>query len=651
MTLLEELKALLRESKSFLDPEGNLLKNRIIESALKLDKYLLKLLLKNERIKKHFFEDIEGILVFDKEKFLKFVDNKEFLPDSFTAFKNKIGLANEENKYLAKSKEVVLVWPYKDCVLEGGQVKPGEKRKEIFHNVILAPDEIDRLLEPKVFTGFTRISSKGEYPLDRFRRDTEINRKRKLPENTITDNLIIKGNNLLVLHSLIKEFRGKIKLIYIDPPYNTGSDEFQYNDSFKHSTWLTFMKNRLEIAKELLHENGAIFVQLDDNEQAYLKVLMDEIFGRENFRECIVVKTSTPSGVNAINVKRGERLFKVKEYILFYAKSPSFRFNPLYIKSRFNPNYRYEVKKENGKYIVRDLMKVSKDEKKLEEYVLNHFENIYSLEKNNKKAGDKIKKVIQESKNSDTVIEYTNTKGEKVLIYKGGVFIPLKERIVKDNSKNYFGTLISDLWDDDIFQTNSSEGGVSLPGGKKAEKLIKRILELTTEEKDIVLDFFLGTGTTCAVAHKMNRQYIGIEQLDYGKNSAVARLKNVINGDKTGISKDVNWKGGGEFVYMEVMKNNELFLDRISRAKTEEELLNIWNDMKYHSFLSYKADVALLDKNMEEFKKLDLDSQKKVLLELLDYNELYVNYSEIEDEIYRISEEDKYLNHNFYRGE
>ena len=359
MRLTEELKELLKEDTQFVDSERNLLKNRIVEHALKLDENLIKLLLQNDRIKQHFFKDINGVLVFDKEKFMKFIDNKEFLPDSYTAFKNKIGLANEEGKYLAKSKEVVLVWPYKDCMLEGGQEEPDEKRKEIFHNVILAPDEIDRLLEPKVFTNFRRIDKKGEHPLDGFKRDAEINRKRELPEDTITDSLIIKGNNLLVLHSLLKEFRGKVKLIYIDPPYNTGNDEFQYNDNFKHSTWLTFMKNRLEVAKELLREDGVIFVQIDDREHAYLKVLMDEIFGRENFKEDIVVMMGSESGVNAINVMRGEQLFRVKEHILYYAKNAQLhRFNPIYVKAMdYNMSYRLEVNRTLVGYEVIDVYK------------------------------------------------------------------------------------------------------------------------------------------------------------------------------------------------------------------------------------------------------------------------------------------------------
>jgi adenine-specific DNA-methyltransferase len=569
------------------------------------------------------------------------------LPDSYTAFRNKIGLASRDGRYLARSGEVVLVWPYKDCILEGGQTRPGERRSEIFHNVILAPEEIDRLLEPKAFTEFRRFNEEGAVPLEGFRRDEEQNRRRGLPADTITDNLIIMGNNLLAMHSLLKEFRGKVKMIYIDPPYNTGNDEFQYNDRFRHSTWLTFMKNRLEVARELLSDDGAIFVQIDDNEQAYLKVMMDEIFGRENFRETIVVKSSTPSGVNAVNVKRGERLFKVKEYILFYSKNPKFRFKPIYVKSPFNRNYRYEVIKNDGKYTVKDLKKILKSDEELEKYALEHYENIYSLEKNNKKAGEKLKKVLRESRNSDEVIEFVNSRGNTVLVYRGGVLTPLRERIVKDSSGTHFGTLISDLWDDEIFQSNKTEGGVELPNAKKPEKLLKRIIELATEPGDIVMDFFMGTGTTCAVAHKMGRQYIGIEQIDYGKNSAVVRLQKVIHGEQTGISPDVGWKGGGDFVYMELMKLNQKYAERIQYAG-DDELLKIWEEMKSNPFLSYRVRTETFEKNEEEFKELTAEEKKMILMDMLEHNELYVNFTEIEDEIYGVDEQTLRLNFEFY---
>lgn len=678
---MDELKELLKEDTRFIDGEGNLLKNRIVELALKLDKNLIKLLLKNERIKSHFFKDVDAVLVFDKEKFMKFIDNKEFLPDSYTAFKNKIGLANEERKYLAKSKEIVLVWPYKDCVLEGGQEKPDEKRKEIFYNVILAPDEIDRLLEPKVFTNFKRIDKDGEYKLDGFRRDPEINRKRGLPRNTITDNLIIKGNNLLVLHSLLKEFRRKVKLIYIDPPYNTGSDEFQYNDNFKHSTWLTFMKNRLEVAKELLREDGVVFVQCDDNEQAYLKVLMDEIFGRDVFVNMIAVQMSEASGVKMTHAKL--RFPKIKEYLLFY-KKPDFKGfyeidkykHPIWDKENniflenFTKEQREELLKLEEKEIndKRDVDKANHLLKnvrlkplsqKIKELGISDcddienwkFENSYRIIKTagSESIANIVKKILNiPSQDIAAGLSSKNVLFYYITQYNRKAKAPRIQVIFADS--NIFRNPC-DFWQD-IKTTGAvaEEGGVKLKKGKKPEKLLYRIVKMLTKPNDIVLDFFMGTGTTCAVAHKMGRQYIGVEQLDYGENSAVVRLKNVINGDQTGISKDVNWKGGGDFVCMELMKLNEVFVKRIKNTETTEELLQIWKDMKYNGFLSYKIDPRLFDENIEEFKALNLDEQKKLLLEMLDYNDLYVNYSEIDDAIYNVSEEDKKLNKEFYEG-
>ncbi len=460
--------------------------------------------------------------------------------------------------------------------------------------------------------------------------------------------MIIKGNNLLALHSLKKQYAGKVKLIYIDPPYNTGSDSFGYNDSFNHSTWLTFMKNRLEVAKELLSDNGAIFVQCDDNEQANLKVLMDEVIGKANYRETIVVKTSTPSGVNAVNVKRGERLFKVKEYLLFYSKTPTYRFKPIYVKSKFNKSYHFEVIKNKDEYQIKDLKKQFKDNVELEGYTLKNPGNIFSLEKNNKKAGNKIKGVIQESKNSKNVIEYLNSKNQKVLIYNGGVFIPLKDRVVKDNGEYFFGTLISDLWDDEIFQTNQNEGGVNLPSGKKPEKLLKRIFELTTNENDIILDYHLGSGTTCAVAHKMGRRYIGVEQLNYDENDSVVRLNNVIKGDKSGISKSVDWQGGSSFTYCELTQHNANVIDEIEQADTTKSLKSIWHEIEKTDFISYKIRPETINENIHEFEALTIEEQKQFLIDVLDKNQLYVNYSDIEDEDYQMSDGDKKLNKQFY---
>ena len=269
---------LLKTDANLVDEDGELVKAAIIDRAWKIDHDLVRLLLGDADIKAKFFDEIEGHWIFNINTFIEYISDKNFLADSYTRFRNRIGL-NIDDKFLRERGEVSLVWPYKDCVLEGGQTKEEEKREEIFFNEILAQDEINRLFDPKVLTHWKRYTVDGEEDVMGLRRDER---------GTIRENLIIKGNNLLALHTLKKEFQGKVKLIYIDPPYNTGSDSFGYNDHFNHSSWLTFMRNRLEVAKELLRDDGVMLIQCDDNEQAYVKVLMDEVLKRENFIAIIV---------------------------------------------------------------------------------------------------------------------------------------------------------------------------------------------------------------------------------------------------------------------------------------------------------------------------------------------------------------------------
>ncbi|MGS0747782.1 DNA methyltransferase [Halpernia sp. GG3] len=644
MNLFQHIKKLLEQNEMFANEEV-LLKNKIVEAGLKLDPALLSLLISDEKAKSIFFQEASGTLVFDKVKFQKFISNKEFLPDSFTSFKNKIGLS-ANGEYLTETREVVLNFPYKDCILEGGQTKEDQKKQEIFWNETLAVDEIDRLLEPKVFTNWKKFDKDGEHKID----DISVN-----------DNFIIRGNNLIALHCLNKIYKGKVKLIYIDPPYNTGNDSFQYNDSFNHSTWLTFMKNRLEIAWQLLNNDGAFFIQVDDSEFAYLKILCDEIFGRENFRETIVLKSSTESGVNAINVKRGERLFKVKEYILFYSKSSKFRFNPFYTKAEFNSNYKYEVIKTDNEFKVTDLSKKYKEKfenyhlskaekdilakKEFEIYALNNAKNIYSLEKNIKKAGEKFKNFASQNKTKGLVEEFINSLDKTVLMYEGGSLVPLIERIVEEDGKNYFGVLASDLWVD-IGTTASTEGGVSFSNGKKPEKLLKRIIEMCTSDGDLVLDYHLGSGTTMAVAHKLNRRYLGVEQLDYGENDSTQRLIKVIDGEQSGISKRVKWTGGGCYVYAEMLENNGKLVDSILNSNSTEDLLLILKKPNFEKSIKYNADLEKLIG--KDFVALSFEEQQKIALGIIDKNNLYVPFSEINDIDYKISERTKKLNNQFY---
>jgi adenine-specific DNA-methyltransferase len=595
---LVNLETLLQKDER-LTSEGELLKNKIIELALKLDKDLIKLLLSDKKMKEVFFADVDGVLIFDKDKFVRFVSNKQFLPNSYTAFKNKIGLTVDD-EYITEKKEVVLSWPYKDCVLEGEMTKEDQKRDEVFWNEILAPDEISRLIDPKVFTNAKRIDKDGEHSLYPPLKKGDIGGFRTDENGDIKDNLIIKGNNLLALHSLKKRFAGRVKLIYIDPPYNTGTDEFKYNDAFNHSSWLTFMKNRLGAARDLLSVDGSIYINIDFNEAHYLKVLMDEIFGRGCFQREIIWRIGWVSGFKTAS----DNYIRNHDTILFYSKSNKFIFNKdkaCTSKEDFVERFNADAKKE----IVHYLKNLGIKNKSRQKDFLDFMSYIglperYPLEDTwNCSTYDKL--------NSIAIVSYSGEKVSKML-------------------------------------------GCNEFKGQKAEKLLKRIIELSTNTGDIVLDFFSGTGTTCAVAHKIGRQYICVEQMEYIDNIIIERMKEVIKGEQTGISKSVGWKGGGDFVYLELMKWNENFVGKIRKAKTKEELKQLWETMKEKAFLSYKVDIKTVDEHAKDFADLSIENQKRFLLECLDKNHLYVNYSEIDDEEYGVSEEDKKLNKNFYHN-
>ena len=302
----QELEQLLSQYDAFL-VEGELNKNKLAELARQYNPELLNLLMSNEKISQHFFATLEtGVLIFKKDVFLQFLNNKEFLPDSFTSYKTKIGLATGD-KYLSENQEVVLNFPYKDCVLEGGQTKDDAKRQEIFFNETLAPTEINRLLDNKVLTNFKRYDETGEHEVE---------------ELSDSDNLIIKGNNLIALHSLKKRFVGKIDSIIIDPPYffnkNKSDDSFSYNSNFKLSTWLTFMKNRLEVAKELLSENGFISIIIGIDGVNHLKLLADEVFDVSSDNKKFVGQITWRKTDNQPNI--GDYA-NVIDFILIYRKN------------------------------------------------------------------------------------------------------------------------------------------------------------------------------------------------------------------------------------------------------------------------------------------------------------------------------------------
>lgn len=407
----EKLIELLKTDARFIDDQGELVKAAVTDRAWKIDHDLVRLLLGDADIKAKFFDEIEGHWIFNLNTFIEYVSDKNFLADSYTRFRNRIGL-NIDDKFLRERGEVSLVWPYKDCVLEGGQTKEEERRKEIFFHEILAQDEIDRLFDPKVLTQWKRYTVDGKEDVMGFKRDES---------GTIRENLIIKGNNLVALHTLKQQFYGKVKLIYIHPPYNINGDGFGYNDNFKHSSWLTFMRNRLEVARELLKNEGIIFLHIGDQEMDYVETITLE----------------------------------------------------------------------------------------------------------------RLKKVV--------------------------------------------------------------------------EKRIK-------------------------VENKLS------EEIEY---------------DTSGISKSVAWKGGGDFVYCELMQYNEAYMDKIQAAQSSKELVALWRNIAENSFLNWYVNPEIPEDAVNDFIAIGegengVNKQKKLLVELLDKNQLYVNLSEIDDEEFGISAEDKELNEEFY---
>ena len=641
MSFNEKLQSLLKSDLRFVDQDGDLLKSEVIDKAWKIDRKLMELLLDDEQIKAKFFDENKGHWVFNINTFIDYVQDKNFYDSSYTKFRNKIGLTID-GKFLKERGEVALVWPYKDCVLEGGQTKEEEKRKEIFFNEVLAQDEIDRLLNPKVLTNFKRYTVNGEEPVTEFKRDKD---------GTIRENLIIKGNNLLALHSLKEQFRGKVKLIYIDPPYNIDGDSFGYNDSFSHSTWLTFMKNRLEIARELMKVNGIIYIHIGDLEMHYLKLVADEVFGRNNF--IATVPRKTRSGKSDVPYKLSQDF----DWILMYTKGASKK-DELFQRTVVRKYYK-TPDFPNDEWRLTDITtQRTIHERPNSDFTLVNPRNGQEFPVNPNRCWGITKDSVEDYLRKGKIVfpgdyDFLDMERPAMRVFKSDEI----EKKGNDFDKAYVSSDFINKAMDELLKKMVNKKGtdeiVDLFGSKvfaypKNELLLQRIIEYNTKQGDIVLDFHLGSGTTAAVAHKMGRQYLGIEQMDYIETIPVERLKKIIAGEQCGISKSVKWQGGGDFIYCELQKYNETFIERIRDAEDTDTLLTIWEDMKARSFLNYNVDIKKMDENIGEFRELSLAKQKEVLLDILNKNQLYVCLSEIDDQDFQVSEDDKTLNRLFY---
>lgn len=628
---------LLKTDPRFVDDEGELVIAAVQDRAWKIDRDLVKLLLSDKEIKAKFFDEIEGHWIFDTNTFIDYVSQKNFLDNSYTRFRNRIGLTIGE-KYLRERGDVALAWPYKDTVLEGGQTKEEEKRKEIFFNEVLAQDEINRLLDPKALTNFARYTAKGRQPVKDFKRDEN---------GIIRENLIIKGNNLLALHTLKTQFRGQVKLIYIDPPYNPSSksNTFDYNNNFNHSAWLTFIKNRLEVAKQLLTKDGVLIVAIDENEQVYLGVLLKELFSEYEIH-CITI-VHNPRGVQGTNFSY------THEYAFFVIPKGkkaigNRKINGEDIDWSNLRNWGSESKREDAKNCFYPVI--------VENNEIVGFGDVLENDKHPAKqtvrSGDKFLVYPIDKNGEERKWRYARQSVDEVKHLlrakkaNGGYEI----EIGKD-FETYRTVWESSRYDANIYGTQlvkSLVPGCAFDFPKSLWNVFDCLYAvIANDKKAIVLDFFGGSGTTAHAVLELNkdggnRQFIICEQMHYVETVTRERIRKVIEKNKN-----------GDFIYCELMKYNEVFMERIQAAKSSKELLKIWRDMAEGSFLNWYVNPEMPEEAVKDFEALGkeengLEKQKRLLAELLDKNQLYVNLSEIDDAQFEVSKENKALNKAFH---
>lgn len=629
----EKLIALLKTNPDFVDESGELLPAAVKDHAWKLDHNLLRLLLSDGEIKSTFFDEIDEHWVFNHNTFIDYINKKNFLANSYTQFRNRIGL-DIDGKFLRERGEVSLVWPYKDCVLEGGQTKEAEKRKEIFFNEILAQDEIDRLFDPKVLTNWKRHTATSEQDVTEIKRDDN---------GTIRENLIIKGNNLIALHTLKQQFRGQVKLIYIDPPYNpdSPSNTFMYNNNFKRSSWLTFMKNRLEVAKELLKNDGSMIVAIDENEQNYLGVLLDEVFP-EREKHCITI-VHNPRGVQGTNfsyiheyaffvIPKGKKVIGDREIPTEEIEWNNFR------------NWGGESRREDAKncfypVIVEDEKIVGfgnvldEDEHPTAQTVRDEKRNyVYPIDQKGverkwryaRQSADEIKHLLRTRKvKRGYEIELGKDFGMYQTVWKD-----------KRYDANIYGTQL----------VKKLVPGCKFDFPKSLWNVYDCLHAVIADDKEaIILDFFGGSGTTAHAVLELNkdggsRKFIICEQMPYVETVTRERVKKVMEQDSK-----------GDFIYCKLMQYNQTYMEKIHAAQSPEELIELWREIAENSFLNWYVNAEVPEESVNDFIAIDdLEAQKNLLVELLNKNQLYVNLSEIEDADFAVSVADKTLNKVFY---
>ena len=618
-------------------------KAKVIQDIDSYDEELIMALLSNDLVKKHFAREIGEYTLIETNKLIETFEMDNYWMDSYTKYSKKIGLTSN-GRFLDESTDMALDFPYKDTVLKAGMSKEDIEKEDLlpnepFFNEVIAAEEIDTLLDKKVLVNAKRYTAEGVEDATEFSEE---------------DNFILKGNNLLGLHTLKDEYAGKVKLIYIDVPYyfkkRIAEDSFKYNSNFHFSTWLTFLQNRLTIAKDLLSEEGSIWINISEDGMHYLKVLTDSIFNSNQFVGTLPRKTRDGKSDVPFNFSQDF------DWILVYTKG---RESDAIVGRKVDRKY-YETEDFPGRpWRTADLTKqTTPKERPNSDFTMINPKSEKEYPVNPKRSWAVTKETFEEWYNKGGIgfpDDYDFMRGNR----------PFR-RVFKDEdeAKDKPTAVYSDFLMREFITTLLT--GAKNKGGNdeieqlftrddfdyaKPESLIKAIIEVTTKENDLVLDFFMGSATTQAVAMKMNRRFIGIEQMDYINTVSVPRLQKVMEGEQGGISKDINWQGGGSFVYAELMEKSKGYLESVLEAENTDSLKQIYQLMLENVDLDFRADLEAIQEMLND--GISLDDKKRLLVKVIDKNQLYYNYSEIDDANVRdlISDTDYAFNQSFYKEE
>jgi len=570
--------------------------------------------------------------------------DNSFKKGRYTKYSNKIGLnSNSKGSFIKNDTEVVLSFPFKDTVLEAGMSKEDVGRDERFLHLEIDSKDIDTLEEPKVLTDFRYIDKNGEKPL------TADNNIEFFDEDgNLKQNLLIKGNNLLTLFTLRERLTGVVKLIYIDPPYNTKGDanSFAYNNTFNHSSWLVFMKNRLEISKELLKDDGFIAITIDHSELFYLGVLADEVFGREN-RVGIVTIVHKPEGRNQ------EKFFGTSnEFMLVYAKNKDLAdFEQVILDKDTAQNF--EEEDGEGKFRLKNFIRLTDGKYSLRVNKPHFYYPVYVS------AGLNEFSLVAEGGFSE-VFPITEKGVERTWKTTPATFIKLaREGNIVAKKEDHGIVLYEKLRENQVIKTHwiRKEYHAYHFGTKLLEKIlgtkefnfpksiyaVQDTLKLMTSNDDIILDFFSGSGTTGHATLMLNsedggrRKFILVEQMDYIESVTKERLLRIIKSDYANDS----------FVLVSLKKYNQEYIDLIKNAISLAQLEDIYVDMRNNAFLKFWFDRKEFEKD-ENFRNLDIEKRKQKLVEVLDENQLYLNYADMNDSRHNVTDDEKALTDKFY---